>query len=147
MKFSKNITAVATLAAVLAVLAGIIVPASVAAQSSSAFVVPCSASNCWNIYGTVYYTVPSLAGPTDALVVTQDGNQGQVRVECPNSTTTGCADLVPGQWVVIKGGIYGAVGSCVDGPQNEVQAVDVWRWTGSAWQFYDKEQQAWVAWP
>jgi hypothetical protein len=114
-------------------------------------VVPCSASNCWNVYGTVQYTVPTLAGPTDAVIVQQDGNAGQVRVECPNSTTTGCADLVPSQWVIIKGGIYGAAGLCVDGPNNQVQAVDVWRWVNGSqgwhWEFYDKTLQQWVSWP
>lgn len=134
-----------TAALVFVFLATLIVSSS---PARAQYITQCTSSNCWNVYGTVYYTVPTLSGVTDAVVVTQNGNEGQIRIECPNASTTGCADLVPGEWVVIKGGIYGAFGTCVDGPNNQVQGVDFWRWdaTEGKWFFYDKTAQEWDIW-
>lgn len=103
--------------------------------------------NCWRMYGQVLQTYSDPSTDWRAIIVGEGmgGNRG--RYLCEQASTTGCHQLVTGDYVVVEGNMVGVASSCIDGEltENRVQVVYRWDLSRQVWQLWDGD--SWEDWP
>lgn len=98
--------------------------------------------NCFRFYGYITQILTSSVTPDWRALTIHPGLPGSgdvVRLECPDSSVTGCDQLVMWQWVALEGRMTGQ-----DGPLDGVNTVNrvtvSIRWNGTLgyWEVYDQ---------